>query len=136
MRVETKTRILSVLVVVFLGLVMGRMAHGAGLKEKDYQFPWCEEAMGIAEFRLADATRVDCLTDTHAWEFDWARKWHEGLGQALYYAAVTGQRAGVVLILQDVKDHRYMRRLKTAIDGHKLPVDVELVAGYPEPEPE
>ncbi|WP_171018846.1 hypothetical protein ACONUD_00725 [Microbulbifer harenosus] len=53
----------------------------------DYQLPWCETAGGVAEYVLPDRTRVDCLTETHAMEFDFAPKWAEAIGQALYYAS-------------------------------------------------
>ena len=38
--------------------------------EKWYQEQWCEERNGKAEVVLPDGTRCDCLTDTHAIEFD------------------------------------------------------------------
>ncbi|MCK4758833.1 MAG: hypothetical protein KAT69_02225 [Candidatus Aminicenantes bacterium] len=63
--------------------------------EKDYQQEYCK---GIMEFRLPDRTRVDCLTEDHAIEFDFGKKWAEAVGQSLHYAAHTGRRAGIVLI--------------------------------------
>lgn len=60
--------------------------------EKYYQDKWCAEHGGVTEYVLPDGARVDCLTDTHAVEFDWAKKWAEGYGQARYYAAITGKR--------------------------------------------
>lgn len=41
------------------------------------------------EYRLSDNTRVDCMTDTLAVEFDFANKWAECIGQALYYGKQT-----------------------------------------------
>lgn len=41
------------------------------------------------EYRLSDNTRVDCMTDTLAVEFDLANKWAECIGQALYYGKQT-----------------------------------------------
>ena len=40
--------------------------------EKWYQEQWCAQHGGVAEYVLPDKTRVDCLTATHAWEFDFA----------------------------------------------------------------
>lgn len=83
-------------------------------KEKDYQVEWCKIHNGKIEYRLNDDTRVDCLTATHAIEFDFARKWAESIGQALYYSIKTGKKAGVVLIMeQPEKEQRYFKRLKT-----------------------
>lgn len=80
--------------------------------------------------RLSDRTRVDCLTDTHAIEYDWGAKWAEGIGQSLYYSLATGKRAGVVLILKRRKDYRYWLRLNSTIEHHRLPVDTWLIERY------
>ena len=54
--------------------------------ESSYQHAYCSACNGIEEYKLPDYTRVDCLTDTHAIEFDFANKWAESIGQALHYA--------------------------------------------------
>jgi hypothetical protein len=41
---------------------------------------------------LPDGTRCDCLTDTHAIEFDFGNKWAEAIGQSAYYALQTGKK--------------------------------------------
>jgi hypothetical protein len=38
--------------------------------EKWYQQKWCEAHKGQTEVVLPDGTRCDCVTDTHAIEFD------------------------------------------------------------------
>ena len=55
-------------------------------KEKYYQDIHCSNIGGIAEYKLEDKTRIDCLTDTKAIEHDFAPKWAECTGQAIYYA--------------------------------------------------
>lgn len=45
--------------------------------EREYVAQHCT---GIMEFVLPDRTRVDCLTDEYAIEFDFAPKWAEALG--------------------------------------------------------
>ena len=82
-------------------------------KEKEYQNKWCARVGGVTEYRLEDGTRVDCLTETHAIEFDFAPKWAESIGQALYYARMTGKGPGVVLIMENDGDGRYLERLNT-----------------------
>ena len=71
--------------------------------ESSYQHAWCSMHQGIEEFENKDKTRVDCLTSTHAVEFDFANKWAESIGQALHYQKMTGKRAKVVLILEKPK---------------------------------
>lgn len=68
----------------------------------------------------SDNTRVDCLTDTHAIEFDFGSKWAEAIGQSLYYSIKTGKQAGIVLILEKDGDTRYWERMKTVINELKL----------------
>lgn len=71
--------------------------------EESYQKAWCIANNGIIEYENKDFTRVDCLTKTHAVEFDFANKWHESIGQALHYSVMTGKKAKVVLILDNPK---------------------------------
>ena len=88
--------------------------------EKEYQSVWCLAQGGKMEVTQADKTRVDCLTDTHAIEFDFGAKWAEAIGQSLYYAIQTGKEPGVVLILEKDEDSRYWKRLNKTIDQRNL----------------
>jgi len=97
--------------------------------EKWYQQQWCQEQGGRVEVVLADRTRCDCLTQTHAIEFDFGSKWAEAIGQALHYGLQTGKRPGIVLILEDTKDYKYWIRLNTIIDNYKLPIDTWKIGG-------
>ena len=83
------------------------------------------------EYVLPDKTRCDCITLTHAIEVDFAVKWAEAIGQALHYAAHTGKRAGIVLILEGKKDHKYLIRLNSVIQHYELPIDVWTVGINP-----
>ena len=68
--------------------------------EKYFQKIRCREHNGQTEVRLADGTRADCITATHAIEFDSGPKWAEAIGQALFYGVQIGKRSGIVLILE------------------------------------
>ncbi|TMM47036.1 hypothetical protein [Colwellia ponticola] len=89
--------------------------------EADFVKAYCS---GEIEHILPDRTRVDCLTDTHAIEYDWGKKWAESLGQALFYSAMTGKKAGIVLIVNPRTKERFLKRLNKAIVDNKLNVDV------------
>ena len=92
--------------------------------ESYYQEKWCNAVHGITEWVLPCKARVDCVTATHAVEFDFAKKWAEAIGQSLYYASQTGKRAGIVLISRrNGKDTRYWLRLQRTIDHFDLPID-------------
>ena len=99
-------------------------ATSADWKEADFVEHHCK---GEIEHQLEDRTRIDCLNDTHAIEYDWGKKWHEALGQSLYYSAMTGKKAGIVLIVNPKTKVRYLTRLNKAIEAHNLDVDVWIV---------
>lgn len=82
--------------------------------ESDYVNEYCPLWNGQIEHVLSDRTRVDCLTDTHAIEFDWCEKWAEAIGQALYYSKMTGRAPAVVLIC-DESERRFVERFKLAV---------------------
>ncbi len=92
-------------------------------KEKDYQNIWCGVNNGEKEVVLPDMSRVDCVTQTHAVEFDFAKKWSESIGQSLYYSSVLGKSPAVVLIIENPeKDARYLRRLETVAKKYGITV--------------
>ena len=74
------------------------------LRESDYVNAYCK---GIKEYVLPDRTRIDYLTEQYACEIDWAKKWYEGFGQALWYAHNSGKKPCLVLILKTKKDYVY-----------------------------
>ena len=70
---------------------------------------------GRTEVRLWDGVRVDVLTPDHAIEVDWAKNWHEGVGQALLYSEFTGLEPGLVLLVPDWDaDSRHIYRAQVA----------------------
>ena len=82
-------------------------------KEEQYQRVWCKKNNGIMEYVNKDFTRVDCLTDKYAVEFDFANKWAESLGQAMHYSILTGKKPKVVLILDNPKSQMvYYKRIR------------------------
>ena len=91
------------------------MGFARDFPESHYQNNWCK---GQIEYVLPDRSRVDCLTDTHAIEIDFADKWAESIGQALYYASETGRKPGVALISENpAKDMKYIERWHGAARG-------------------
>ena len=76
----------------------------------------------ITEFVLEDGARVDCLTEEYAIEFDFAPKWAEAIGQALYYAKKIGKKPGVVLIMEGDRQQRFADRLNTVAGNHGIRV--------------
>lgn len=83
-----------------------------------------EKSGAKTEVRMADGTRCDVLTPTHAVEVEFAGKWCEAGGQALNYASQTGKRGGIALILERSGDERFLKRLLALISWHRLPLVV------------
>lgn len=83
----------------------------SNLKEADYVNMYCK---GIIEYQLPDRTRVDCLTQEYAIEYDWAKKWAESIGQAMYYSKMTGKKPAVAIIIKNPYERIYINRIKKA----------------------
>lgn len=113
--------------ITFFLLIFPCMAcstvHQNQYNERWYQERWCQKHAGRMEVVLPDKTRCDCLTNTHAVEFDFGKKWAEAIGQSLYYSLQTGKKAGIVLILKSPKDHKYWIRLNSTIKHYNLPIN-------------
>lgn len=84
------------------------------IREANYVNAYCK---GQVEYRLPDKTRVDCLTDEYAIEFDWAKKWAESIGQSLYYAEMTGKKPAVAIIVKSPSDEKYIKRIEAVGKG-------------------
>lgn len=105
-----------------LVLLLLAMALPAAAGELEIVAGHCQ---GIVEHVLPDRTRVDCLTDDRAIEYDYGRKWAEAIGQSLHYAAHTGRRAGIVLITTGSRDELGFGRARRLIDHYGLPITLE-----------
>jgi hypothetical protein len=90
--------------------------------EKYYQGFWELETEKKFEVRLPDYSRCDCITSTHAIEFDFSENWMKAVGQSLNYALMSGKRAGIVLIIPE-NDDRHWKRLNDFIGYYNLPID-------------
>ena len=92
--------------------------------EAFYSDKFCKEMSGKSEHVLKDLSRVDCLTDTHAFEFDWAdgMKVYEAIGQSLYYASETGKDPGIYLLIRKKNSEKHIRKVQRVIEAFELPV--------------
>jgi hypothetical protein len=103
-------------------------AHAAP-SEASYRLEAC---LGMEqEVTLANGSRADCLSDTHAIEVDFTEHWAEALGQALLYAAATDLKPGIFLVCRDSQRNclRHHLRPEEAISTWKLPVSVWPIDG-------
>lgn len=98
------------IILLFLVLLIPLSFAAHEKNERYYQNIWCKNHKGITEYILPDKTRVDCLTKEYAVEFDFAHKWAESVGQALYYAKMTNKKPAIVLIMESSSDEKYYNR--------------------------
>jgi hypothetical protein len=77
-----KVALLVSIIFLLPSLLLAKREH----PEKWYQERWCREQGGQIELVLSGGTRCDCVTDTHAIEFDFGRGWAEAIGQSAYYS--------------------------------------------------
>lgn len=102
---------LSGLLTISLLLLFTTTSHAGHLhKEAEYRDAWCTK--GRTEVTLHDGSRVDCLTENYAIEFDFAPKAMEALGQSIHYASASGTDPAMVLIIESEKDWRYYKRIR------------------------
>ncbi len=106
--------------LVFLCFLFQTANAGHIEKEKYYQDIWCTKWNGAKEYVLPDKTRIDCLTDNYAVEFDFAPKWAEAVGQSLYYSKITGKKAAIILIIEKENDFKYFNRAKLLADDNNI----------------
>lgn len=110
-----------------LGFVFAAAAvcHADELAEARRLAPKYQAAV---EVRLWDDTRVDLLSDEFAIEVDWAPKWAESIGQALYYAELTGKKPAVLLlVVDDPRERKHVYRAQTVCARHGIKLFVERV---------
>ena len=111
------------LVIIFMNFGAQLVLSARLYPEKVYQEYWCKKYGGYSEVKLADETRVDCVLNDYAIEFDFANKWGESIGQSLYYSISLNKKAGVVLIMEDMqRDKRYLARLLKVADLNNITV--------------
>lgn len=117
--------------LVAVALLFPLLAEASLHPEREYQDAWCALAGGTREFVLPDRARVDCLTRTHAVEVDFARKWAEAIGQALYYSIETGKSPGILLIMEEEGDERFLKRLMAVTGNAGITVWVTTAGDLP-----
>jgi len=92
--------------------------------EKYYQTIHCNNLNGEIEYILEDKTRIDCLTENNAIEHDWAKKWAECVGQALYYGAKKEKIPTCALIGTKKELDRHSSKIKLISDHYNLNIKI------------
>ena len=60
---------------------------------------WLAKQMyGEAEVVTPCGSRCDIVTETHAWEVEWIKKWSQAPGQAVLYGLLLDRKPGIILL--------------------------------------
>ncbi len=70
-----KVALILSIIFLFPSLLSAKREH----PEKWYQERWCQEQGGQIEVVLDDKTRCDCVTDSHAIDYDFGNNWAEAI---------------------------------------------------------
>lgn len=79
--------------------------------------------MGEPEYELFDETRADIYSSVvpYVFEVEWAPKWKEAVGQALFYSVMTDRKPGIVILTKDRRgDKINIHRLKQVVQKHGI----------------
>lgn len=101
---------------VFLTISLLLLAFtGAGQQyEKDYITLIQQQLGGQTEVTLTGG-RADIVNDVYAIEVEFANKWKNAIGQALWYGLQTTKQPGIVLVLRESSDYNYAVQLGSAL---------------------
>ena len=115
------------IIISILFLFYSFNAQAEVKNERYYQEIYCDLVNGATEFVLDDKSRVDCLTDDEAIEVDWASKWAECVGQALYYGAETNRKSKCLLIGNKEDYDKYSSKIDFLVKHHNLQFKVNWI---------
>ncbi len=115
--------------LLLLILSISSFASYAIENEAYYSEKFCNEMSGQSEYVLKDLSRVDCLTDTHAFEVDWAdgMKVYEAIGQSLYYSSATGKKPGILLLIRKENSEKHIEKVRRVIEVFELDIELRLL---------
>lgn len=82
--------------------------------------------------RTEDGAWCDLLTKELAIEVDWAEKWAEGIGQALYYGLCFKRQPAVILLIKDPEqDESKVARCRKVCEAYGVKLILEKSDGDP-----
>jgi len=129
--------IFYIIIIAIITHLIISMTEASDNTESWYRDKWTSEVLGLdpstnTEIRLYNdnneyVARADIISDHTIYEVDFASKWQEGISQSLYYHILTNKYAGLVLIIEDESDYKYVDRAKYLINELSLPIRIFLI---------
>jgi hypothetical protein len=109
-------------ILILLLMLISITAFSQKKKEVYFQLKFANAINGDNQIILNDNSIIDVLTDTFAIEVDYGEKWAESIGNTLYISAITGKKAGVLLILDGENEQIYLKRLMAVAIKYNITV--------------
>jgi hypothetical protein len=84
-------------------------------------------------YQLPDGSEVDLLSKDYSYEIDYAAKWKEAIGQALFYSIMTGKSPGIILLMGkgDYRTERmYYLRCKLVCSKYEIRLQLVKMKDY------
>ena len=117
--------LMKLFITIFALIFLAQPAYAKRLKhEAVYQKEWCTKHNGAIDYKLNDNSKVDCITDTHAVEFDYGEKWIQAMRKSRHQSLNTGKAPGIVLILENSKDKKYLHKLREITENRRLGIKI------------
>ena len=114
-------------IILVLLLTISNVNAKNKMLEKEYQEVDCKQKRGKTEYAIKGG-RVDCLTKSYAIEYDFAKKWADCLGQAMYYSKMKNKIGLCVLIVENNSDYKYVKKLEEAISYHQVYIGADIIS--------
>ena len=105
-------KLLILLFLLFLGNLSAQISN---YSEKEISI-YIQSLIGGEREVSVPSGRVDLIHDNVAYEIDWANKWKESIGQALWYAQQSNKQPGIILILKSESDYKYFLQLNSSLN--------------------
>ena len=103
MKQTTGNKLILIFVATVITICLILTVNALAL-ESDYSKPWCEHMGGHYQYKTTNGTIADCVTQTTAWEVEFADNWYEAVGQSFHYGFVLNKYPGIALIVLNPKD--------------------------------
>lgn len=103
----------------------GGEGKGEQKNEAYYIAQLADELGGDVEVRVTGG-RADIVTDVHAIEVEWASKWKNAIGQALWYGLETDRVPRIILLMKNKKkEYKYFLMLNSALQRANIELETD-----------
>jgi len=100
------------------------------IKNENFYADKIQKAIGGEREVSVSNGRVDLVTNEYAFEIEWAWNWKEAVGQSLWYGLQTNKKPGIILIMRQNAEFKYVQQLESALQYSNLSEQIHVLL-YP-----